>query len=145
MTDDEKAFQPGPWITTDPGVNRFLWEMGRFGGYAPVMAALRWKGPERALRWMHRPSRVQSGLWPVARRPSPRLLGLALVAALVAGAAACALVAVLASPRDPPGILALAPGALVGLALAPFTIAAWGRRRRGRRDRPCRSGPSRDT
>lgn len=49
-------------------VNRLLWETGRFGGYAPVMAALRWKGPERALRWMHRPSRVQSLLWPVARR-----------------------------------------------------------------------------
>lgn len=59
-------------------VNRFLWEMGRFGGYAPVMAALRWKGPERALRWMHRPSRVQSGLWPVARRWAERTYGRAI-------------------------------------------------------------------
>ncbi|HSG48821.1 MAG TPA: hypothetical protein VLA43_13455, partial [Longimicrobiales bacterium] len=56
-------------------VNRFLWEMGRFGGYAPVMAALRWTGPERALRWMHRPSPVQSLLWPVARRWAERSYG----------------------------------------------------------------------
>lgn len=56
-------------------VNRLLWETGRFGGYAPVMAALRWKGPERALRWMHRPSRVQSLLWPLARRWADRTYG----------------------------------------------------------------------
>jgi hypothetical protein len=47
-------------------VNRFLWEAGRAAGYRPIMAALRWRGPERALRWMHRPSRTQALLWPVA-------------------------------------------------------------------------------
>jgi flavin-dependent dehydrogenase len=47
-------------------VNRFLWEAGRVAGYRPIMAALRWRGPERALRWMHRPSRTQALLWPVA-------------------------------------------------------------------------------
>lgn len=56
-------------------VNRYLWERGRFADYAPVMAALRWRGPEAALRWLHRPGRVQDLLWPLARRWAARTYG----------------------------------------------------------------------
>jgi photosystem II stability/assembly factor-like uncharacterized protein len=36
MTDDEKAFHSGPWITTKPGVNRFLWDL-RYPGSTRVL------------------------------------------------------------------------------------------------------------
>ena len=36
MTDDEKAFHSGPWITTKPGVNRFLWDL-RYEGSTKVL------------------------------------------------------------------------------------------------------------
>lgn len=56
-------------------VNRLLWETGRIARYAPIMTALRLSGPERALRWLHRPSAVQRLLWPVAQRWSARTYG----------------------------------------------------------------------
>ena len=31
MTDEEKAFHAGPWITTKPGINRFLWDLRHEG------------------------------------------------------------------------------------------------------------------
>lgn len=31
MSDDEKAFHSGPWITTKPGVNRFVWDLRHQG------------------------------------------------------------------------------------------------------------------
>jgi len=31
MSDDEKAFHSGPWITTKPGVNRFVWDYSLAG------------------------------------------------------------------------------------------------------------------
>jgi photosystem II stability/assembly factor-like uncharacterized protein len=31
MSDDEKAFHAGPWVTTKPGINRFLWDLRHDG------------------------------------------------------------------------------------------------------------------
>ena len=31
MSDDEKAFHAGPWITTKPGINRFVWDLRHEG------------------------------------------------------------------------------------------------------------------
>jgi hypothetical protein len=31
MTDDEKAYHSGPWITTKPGINRFVWDLRHAG------------------------------------------------------------------------------------------------------------------
>ena len=31
MSDDEKAYYSGPWITTEPGINRFLWDLRHEG------------------------------------------------------------------------------------------------------------------
>lgn len=31
MSDDEKAFHAGPWITTNPGINRFVWDLRHEG------------------------------------------------------------------------------------------------------------------
>ena len=36
MEDDEKAFYAGPWITTHPGVNRFVWDL-RYPGSIRVL------------------------------------------------------------------------------------------------------------
>ena len=36
MSDDEKAFHSGPWITSKPGVNRFLWDL-RYEGATKVL------------------------------------------------------------------------------------------------------------
>jgi hypothetical protein len=36
MSDDEKAFHPGPWITTKPGINRFVWDL-RYEGSTKVL------------------------------------------------------------------------------------------------------------
>jgi hypothetical protein len=49
-------------------VNRFLWEMGRFGQYAAPMAALRWRGAGRLMREMYSYNRLQRILYPIARR-----------------------------------------------------------------------------
>ena len=36
LTEDEKEFQSGPWITTKPGVNRFVWDL-RYDGATKVL------------------------------------------------------------------------------------------------------------
>jgi len=36
MSDDEKAFHSGPWITTKPGINRFVWDL-RYEGSTKVL------------------------------------------------------------------------------------------------------------
>jgi flavin-dependent dehydrogenase len=48
-------------------VNRFLWELGRFGKYAAPMAALRWRGAGRLMQEFYRFNRVQRMLYPLAR------------------------------------------------------------------------------
>jgi flavin-dependent dehydrogenase len=48
-------------------VNRFLWEMGRFGRYAAPMAALRWRGAGRLMQEFYGFNRVQRLLYPLAR------------------------------------------------------------------------------
>ncbi len=48
-------------------VNRFLWELGRFGRYAAPMAALRWRGAGRLMRECYGYTRVQRLLYPLAR------------------------------------------------------------------------------
>jgi flavin-dependent dehydrogenase len=48
-------------------VNRFLWEVGRFGSYAAPMAALRWRGAGRLMQEFYGYNRVQRLLYPLAR------------------------------------------------------------------------------
>ncbi|MBY0489338.1 MAG: NAD(P)-binding protein [Gemmatimonadaceae bacterium] len=48
-------------------VNRFLWELGRFGRYAAPMAALRWRGAGRLMQEFYGFNRVQRMLYPLAR------------------------------------------------------------------------------
>jgi flavin-dependent dehydrogenase len=48
-------------------VNRFLWELGRFGSYAAPMAALRWRGAGRLMQEFYGFNRVQRMLYPLAR------------------------------------------------------------------------------
>lgn len=48
-------------------VNRFLWEMGRFGQYRAPMAALRWRGAGRLMHDFYRYNRLQRFLYPLAR------------------------------------------------------------------------------
>lgn len=48
-------------------VNRFLWEMGRFGSYRAPMAALRWRGAGRLMHDFYRYNRLQRFLYPIAR------------------------------------------------------------------------------
>ena len=36
MSDDEKAFHSGPWLTVKPGVNRFVWDL-RYAGSTKVL------------------------------------------------------------------------------------------------------------
>lgn len=48
-------------------VNRFLWEVGRFGRYRAPMAALRWRGAERLMHDFYRYNRLQRFLYPLAR------------------------------------------------------------------------------
>lgn len=48
-------------------VNRFLWELGRFGRYRAPMAALRWRGAERLMHEFYRYNRLQRFLYPLAR------------------------------------------------------------------------------
>jgi flavin-dependent dehydrogenase len=48
-------------------VNRFLWELGRFGSYAAPMAALRWYGAGRLMQGFYGYNRVQRMLYPLAR------------------------------------------------------------------------------
>jgi len=48
-------------------VNRFLWEIGRFGQYRAPMAALRWRGAERLMYDYYRSNRLQRFLYPFAR------------------------------------------------------------------------------
>lgn len=48
-------------------VNRFLWELGRFGRYRAPMAALRWRGAERLMHEFYGYNRLQRFLYPVAR------------------------------------------------------------------------------
>lgn len=61
-------------------VSRFLWDVGRTAHYRPVMAALRLRGPSRALQWLYQPSRTQRLLWPVARLWANRHYGHAIAA-----------------------------------------------------------------
>lgn len=48
-------------------VNRFLWEVGRFGRYRAPMAALRWRGAERLMQEFYGYNRLQRFLYPIAR------------------------------------------------------------------------------
>ncbi len=48
-------------------VNRFLWEVGRFGSYAAPMAALRWRGASRLMQDFYGYNRLQQMLYPLAR------------------------------------------------------------------------------
>jgi flavin-dependent dehydrogenase len=48
-------------------VNRFLWEVGRFGRYRAPMAALRWRGAGRLMHDFYRYNRLQRFLYPIAR------------------------------------------------------------------------------
>lgn len=48
-------------------VNRFLWELGRFGQYSAPMAAMRWRGAGRLMHDFYRYNPVQRLLYPVAR------------------------------------------------------------------------------
>lgn len=48
-------------------VNRFLWELGRFGRYAAPMAALRWRGAGRLMQEFYGYNRMQRMLYPLAR------------------------------------------------------------------------------
>jgi photosystem II stability/assembly factor-like uncharacterized protein len=48
MDDDEKAFRAGPWITTDPGLNRFVWDLRHEGATRVLgnkLSANAYRGP----------------------------------------------------------------------------------------------------
>ena len=48
MSDDEKAYHSGPWITTEPGVNRFLWDLRHEGATRVLgnkLSAAAYRGP----------------------------------------------------------------------------------------------------
>ena len=62
----EADAQFGPFLRGGV-VNRFLWELGRFGQYRAPMAALRWYGAGRLMRDYYRYNRVQRFLYPIAR------------------------------------------------------------------------------